>query len=106
MARLLLLRAEESDGRWVGVRSWLNDPAIGSILLVAKSGNREIEGDVVRGICDLIQDIVVPLMTEERALRSGGRKEIVDAVREEGKRRSLFNAREAEELSRRYGDEL
>jgi hypothetical protein len=76
MARLLLLRAEESDGRWVGVRSWLNDTAIGSILLVAKSGNREIEGDVVRGICDLIQDIVVPLMTEERALRSGGRKEI------------------------------
>lgn len=106
MARLLLLRAKASDGRWVGVRSWLNDPAIGSILLVAKSGNREIEDHVVRGICELIRDVVVPLMTEERALRLGGRKEIVDAVREEGKRRSLFNARGAEALSWRYGDEL
>lgn len=90
----------------LGVRSWLNGPAIGSILLVEKRGSREIEGDVVKGVCELIRDVVVPLMTEERALRPGGRKEIVDAVREEGKKRSLLNARGAEALSWSYGEEV
>ncbi|KAL7940522.1 hypothetical protein V8C42DRAFT_337360 [Trichoderma barbatum] len=57
-----------------------------------------MEGEVVQGICKLIQEIIVPLMTEERALRPEGRREIVN-VREEGRNRLLFNEIRARALS-------
>jgi hypothetical protein len=102
MARLLLLRATARDGRWEGVRSWINSPAIGSVLLVERQGREEIKSEVVKGICKLIQDVVIPFMTEERALRPEGRREIVDAVRAEGKNRSLFDATGARALGWSY----
>lgn len=34
MTRLLLLRATARDGKWEGVRSWMKDLAIRSVLLV------------------------------------------------------------------------
>ncbi|PON19987.1 hypothetical protein TGAM01_v211147 [Trichoderma gamsii] len=102
MARLLLPRATARDGKWEGIRNWINSPAIGSVLLVERQGREEIKSEVVKGICILIRDVVVPLMTEERALRSDGRREIVDAVRAEGKNRSLFDAIGARALGWSY----
>ncbi|PON20099.1 hypothetical protein TGAM01_v211022 [Trichoderma gamsii] len=47
-------------------------------------------------------DVIIPLMTEERALRPDGRREIVDAVRAEGKNRSWFDAIGARALGWSY----
>jgi hypothetical protein len=79
MARLLLRQARVKDGRWVGLRSWWKDPAISSILVVQRQKG-EVKGEIIKGICKLIKDVVVPLMTEEWALQPGIREEIIRSL--------------------------
>jgi hypothetical protein len=85
MARLLLLRIAVKDGKWEGPWRHWNDPAIGSVLLVHRRRG-EVKQDTVLAICKLIEDVVLPLMTDERAQRPGAEKEVTDAVIKEWER--------------------
>ncbi|KJZ69019.1 hypothetical protein HIM_11594 [Hirsutella minnesotensis 3608] len=91
MAHLLLVRIGVKDGKWEGSRTHWGDPAIGSILLVHRR-RCEVSKDMVLNICKLIEEIVLPLMTAERAQRPGAKEEVADVVRNEGKRRGLLAA--------------
>jgi hypothetical protein len=82
LARLLLLQTSVTNKKWDGLRSWWHDPTIGSILVVNRRG-RDIEIGEVRAMCRFIEQVVAPLMTEERALTPDGRREVLAAVTEE-----------------------
>jgi hypothetical protein len=86
LARLLLIQAyvhgSNTGEGWGSINSWRQDPAIGSILIV----NRR-EGDVtakqVRGMCQFIEQVVTPLLTEERGCSRESRTETLAMVTED-----------------------
>ncbi|MCJ1360495.1 MAG: hypothetical protein MMC33_010500 [Icmadophila ericetorum] len=82
LARLLLLQTSVENGKWVGLRPWWHDSNIGSILVVARRFG-DVEVDEVMNICRFIQQRIVPLMTDERALTLEGRQEVLAAITEE-----------------------
>jgi hypothetical protein len=79
LARLLLLSVLVENGKWKGVNSSWNDPNIGSILVVDQGGGN-VRMDEVRDMCKFIQQSVVPLMTEDRALTGSGQYEVLDVI--------------------------
>ncbi|GKT54375.1 mynd finger domain protein [Colletotrichum tofieldiae] len=78
-ARNLLLRLGVEEGKWAGLRSSWNDPAIGSVLVV----NRRVADvgvDAVKGLSRLVQEVALPLMTEDLALRLGAEGDVAEAI--------------------------
>ncbi|KID84368.1 Zinc finger, MYND-type [Metarhizium guizhouense ARSEF 977] len=84
LARLLLTRITVKDGKWTRCRDCWKDPAIGSMLLVERYRG-EIKQDVLVAICRLIEEKVLPLMTDERALQPGAAEELAEVIIREGK---------------------
>ncbi|KAK1991923.1 hypothetical protein LX36DRAFT_662884 [Colletotrichum falcatum] len=78
-ARNLLLRLRVKEGKWAGPSSWWNDPAIGSVLVVDRRGS-DLGVDAVEGLCRLVREAALPLMTEDRAPRAGAEDEVADAM--------------------------
>lgn len=83
LARLLLTRITVKDGKWTRCRDCWKDAAIGSMLLVERYRG-EIKQDVLMAICRLIEEKVLPLMTDERALQPGAAEELVEIIIREG----------------------
>lgn len=81
LARRLLTQATLQSGDWGGVRSWWQDP-LGSILIVNRNGY-DLDVRTVRGMCAFIEQVVAPLMTEERGQSQSGRQEVIDAITED-----------------------
>jgi hypothetical protein len=82
LAQLLFLRLDVEHGKWVGPREKYGVDGVGSgsVLIVDRRKHEVIEEEV-RSMCRLIQDVVVPLMTEDTARLSNGRRMIAEAVR-------------------------
>lgn len=82
MAKLLFTRLNVKDGRWVGAQEHhgIEGEGSGSFLIVDRT-RHEIREEEVRSMCKLIEDVVIPLMTEETAELSNGRQIITEAIR-------------------------
>ncbi|KAJ8610770.1 hypothetical protein MRB53_038321 [Persea americana] len=85
VAELLLIQPYVKDGRWVGVDERWKAPEIGSILVVNRSRGSTLKINLLRTMVRLIQEIVVPMLTDERAMRRGGPGEIKDAIKAAGR---------------------
>lgn len=85
LARLLLTRITVEDGKWTKCWDYWKDPAIGTILLVERNRG-EIREKALMAVCRLIEEKVLPLMTEKRASLSGAEEEVVGVVRREGQK--------------------
>lgn len=83
MARLLFIRPQVENGRWVGSREkyGIEGAGSGSVLIVDRT-MRKIREEDVRSVCKLIEDVVVPLMTEEAAKAPDGIRKITEAIEE------------------------
>jgi hypothetical protein len=82
LAQLLFLRLDIENSRWVGSReSHGVDRVGGGSVLVVDRRKHEVKEEEVRSMCRLTKDVVVPLMTEETARLSNGRRMIVQAVK-------------------------
>ena len=81
MARLLFIRPEVENGRWVGSREkyGIEGSGSGSILIVDRT-MREVREEDVRSVCKSIEEVVIPLISEETAKLPNGRQTIVEAV--------------------------
>ncbi|KAJ6439230.1 chitinase 1 precursor [Purpureocillium lavendulum] len=91
VAHLLLVRIGVQDGKWEGPRSHWADPAIGTILLEQRRRG-EVNKEAVLGVCKLIEEVVLPFMTVERAQSLGAEEEVADVVRAEGRKRGLLQS--------------
>jgi hypothetical protein len=82
MAQLLFTRLNVKDGRWVGAQGYhgVDGGGSGSFLIVDRTRHEVREGEV-RSICKLIEDVVIPLMTDETAKLSNGRQMIAEAIK-------------------------
>ena len=82
VAKLLFTRLNVKDGRWVGAQEHhgVDGEGSGSFLIVDRT-RHEVREEEVRSMCKLIEDVVIPLMTEETAKLSDGRHMITEAVR-------------------------
>jgi hypothetical protein len=83
MARLLFIRLRVENGSWVGSREkyGIEGAGSGSVLIVDRT-MREIREEDVRSTCKLIEEVVVPLMTEEAAKAPDGVRRITEAIEE------------------------
>jgi hypothetical protein len=82
LAQLLFLRLDIENGRWLGSRESHGVDRVGSgSVLVVDRRKHEVKEEEVRSMCRLTKDVVVPLMTEETARLSNGRRMIVEAVK-------------------------
>jgi hypothetical protein len=83
LARLLLLQANEyisnTGEGWGSIHSWWHDPAIGSILIVNRRWG-DVTAKQVRGMCQFIEQVVAPLLTEERGCSREKRMETLAMV--------------------------
>jgi hypothetical protein len=78
LARRLLTSASLQSKNWGGVDLWWQDP-LGSILIVDRRGG-DLEVDRVRKMCRFIEEVVAPLMTEQRGRGEAGRREVRDSI--------------------------
>ncbi|KID83165.1 hypothetical protein MGU_09528 [Metarhizium guizhouense ARSEF 977] len=85
LARLLLTRITVKDGKWTKCWNHWKDPAIGTILLVERYRG-EVEEKALMAVCQLIEEKVLPLMTDERALLPGAEEEVAGVLRREGRK--------------------
>lgn len=85
LARLLLTQITMENGKWTRCWDHWKEPAIGSILLVERYRG-EVNEKVLVAVCKLIEEKVLPLRTEERALLPGAEEEVASVVRREGQK--------------------
>ena len=87
MSQLLFIRPEVENGRWVGSREkyGIEGSGSGSILIVDRTMHT-VREEEVRSVCKFIEDVVVPLMTEEAARAPDGEDRIMSAIKEEAGR--------------------
>ncbi|KID93947.1 hypothetical protein MAJ_10077, partial [Metarhizium majus ARSEF 297] len=95
LARLLLTRITVRDGKWTRCWDHWKDPAIGTILLVERYRG-EVQEKALMAVCNLIEEKVLPLMTEERATLPGAEEEVAGVVRREGHK--LLKEMEVDEM--------
>lgn len=81
MAKLLFTRLNVKDGRWVGAQEHhgIDGGGSGSFLIVDRT-RHEVREEEVRSMCKLIEEVVIPLMTEETARSPNRRQRIVEAA--------------------------
>jgi len=83
IARLLFIRPEVENGRWVGSREKYRIEGSGSeSILIVDRTMRKVREEDVRSVCKLIEDVVVPLITEEAAKAPDGIRKITEAIEE------------------------
>ncbi|KAM0724063.1 hypothetical protein Q7P37_000243 [Cladosporium fusiforme] len=83
MAQLLFIRPEVQNGRWVGSQEkyGIEGSVSGNVLIVDRTMHT-VREEEVRSVCKFIQDVAVPLMTEEAARAPDGEDRIMGAIKE------------------------
>jgi hypothetical protein len=79
LARLLLLQVSRDDEEWGTIRKRRVGHASGSILVVDR-GAKDLSVSVVRAVCKMIEQVVIPLVTQNGSDSRLGRERVLEAI--------------------------
>jgi hypothetical protein len=79
LVRLLLLQAQKGDEEWGEVSQRRLAHARGSVLVVDRA-KHDLRVDVVQAMCKMIEQVVVPLIAENRKSGEAGRRKVLEGI--------------------------
>jgi hypothetical protein len=79
LVRLLLLQVQGEDEEWGEVSQRRLAHARGSVLLVDRT-KKDLTVDVVQAMCKMIEQVVVPLIAENREAGQRGKRKVLEGI--------------------------